>query len=399
MLSPIAPARTCTCTCATDKPTHGTVFADYLTPYSHWSYTDIDMLIGDLPLHVEHDELSTFDIFTYHFGDVFRLYLRGQFAAHRNSAKVNMLWSECPHLGSGLVKELEAKLQIVRRLASEGKRGRTRFISAEGCYSWVVANAPQMRVKFASKAFADWSDDREFYVVDGAVRKCPQPSLVWTPLGTASAPSTTTANENSAITAAAARAAAAGGGNVASTSCMPFGPRIKPHSLALPGVQRAHGAARLVSIHSECSRWVEERYRLCADLTEEESPFYNVVLSNGSWTAQRFANDEPSGCLEGAFLHLQRWKGEYKRLTYGGRGMTTLKGRRLFKLSRFGVSPFDAEYDDAKGADLEKLKEAPQEKDLTEMDDSEFENQLNALRTAVREEAGTRRKGRQARPR
>lgn len=381
------------------KPTHGIVFAEYLRAYSHWSYTDIDMLIGDLPLHVEHDELSTFDIFTYHFGDVFRLYLRGQFAAHRNSAKVNMLWSECPHLGSGLVKELEAKLQIVRRLASEGKRGRTRFISAEGCYSWVVANAPQMRVKFASKAFADWSDDREFYVVDGAVRKCPQPSLVWTPLGTASAPSTTTANENSAITAAAARAAAAGGGNVASTSCMPFGPRIKPHSLALPGVQRAHGAARLVSIHSECSRWVEERYRLCADLTEEESPFYNVVLSNGSWTAQRFANDEPSGCLEGAFLHLQRWKGEYKRLTYGGRGMTTLKGRRLFKLSRFGVSPFDAEYDDAKGADLEKLKEAPQEKDLTEMDDSEFENQLNALRTAVREEAGTRRKGRQARPR
>ena len=83
------------------KPTHGTVFADYLTPYSHWSYTDIDMLIGDLPLHIEHDELAHFDIFTYHFGDVFRLYLRGQFAAHRNSPKVNRLWAECPHLGSG----------------------------------------------------------------------------------------------------------------------------------------------------------------------------------------------------------------------------------------------------------------------------------------------------------
>ena len=53
------------------------------------------------PLHVELDELASFDIFTYHFGDVFRLYLRGQFAAHRNSPKVNMLWAECPHLGSG----------------------------------------------------------------------------------------------------------------------------------------------------------------------------------------------------------------------------------------------------------------------------------------------------------
>ena len=193
-----------------------------------------------------------------------------------------------PHpvpLAYRLVKELETKLQIVRRLATEGKHGRTRFISAEGCYSWVVANAPAMRVKFASKAFADWSDDREFYVVDGAVRKCPLPSLVWTPRpedGDAGAPSTTTANENSAITAAAARAAS-DGSRVNSSECMPFGPRIQTHSLKLPGVQRPHGDARLVSIHSECSRWVEGRYRLCADLTEEESPFYNVVLSNGAY--------------------------------------------------------------------------------------------------------------------
>ena len=51
-------------------------------------------------------ELASYDIFTYHFGDVFRLYLRGQFAAHRNSRKVNMLWAECPHLGANLVREL-----------------------------------------------------------------------------------------------------------------------------------------------------------------------------------------------------------------------------------------------------------------------------------------------------
>ena len=383
------------------KPTHGTVFSDYLTPYTHWSYTDIDMLIGDLPLHIELDELANYDIFTYHFGDVFRLYLRGQFAAHRNTPKINRLWSECPHLGSGLVKELETKLNIVRRLAAEGKHGRTRFISAEGCYSWIVASTPQMRVKFASKAFADWSDDREFYVVDGAVRKCSVPSLVWQPRADGSAgapthaPSTSTANENSRITTAAARASSSGGGNV---SCTPFGPRIRPHSLRLPGVQRPHGDVRLVAIHTECSRWVEEKYRLCADLSEEESPFYNVVLSNGTWSAQRFANDEPDGCLEGAFLHLQRWKGEYKRLSYGGRGMARLRGRRIFKLSRFGVTPFDATYDDASGADLAALREAPQEKDLTEMNDDEFEKQLDVLRSAVREEGGSRRRQRQ-RPR
>ena len=55
--------------------------------------------------------------------------------------------------------------------------------------------------------------------------------------------------------------------------------------------------------------------------------------SPSSQIAQRFANDEPPGCLEGAFLHLQRWKGEYKRLSYGGKGMARLQGRR------FVVSP------------------------------------------------------------
>ena len=52
-----------------------------------------------------------------------------------------------------------------------------------------------------------------------------------------------------------------------------------------------------------------------------------VVLRGGVWSATRFANREPAGCLEGAFLHLQRWKGEYKRLTYGGAGMPPLRGR------------------------------------------------------------------------
>ena len=41
------------------KPTHGTVFEDYLRRYSHWSYTDIDMLIGDLPLHIELEVCGT----------------------------------------------------------------------------------------------------------------------------------------------------------------------------------------------------------------------------------------------------------------------------------------------------------------------------------------------------
>ncbi len=311
------------------KPTHGAVFADYLKAYSHWSYTDIDMLIGDLPLYIDVDELEAYDIFTYHFGDVFRLYLRGQFAAHRNLPWINVLWAECPHLGSGLVQELEVKHEIVRRLAREGKHGRTRFISAEGCYSWVVASTPGMRLKFASKAFADWSDHREFYVVDGAVRKCALATQVWEPH-------------------AATPASGVG-------PCNPFGPRVARHSLGLHGVQRPVGQHRTVDIHAECSRWVERRYRLCADLTEEEAPMYNVMLVNGSWSATRFVNQEPPGSLEGAFLHLQRWKGDYKRLTYGAEGMPRLDGRSVFKLSRVGFGVYDMAYDDVRGANVSQM--------------------------------------------
>lgn len=362
------------------KPTHGTVFADYLVGYSHWSYTDIDMLIGDLPLHIELEELASYDIFTYHFGDVFRLYLRGQFAAHRNSAKVNLLWAECPHLGSGLVRELEAKWHIVRRLAQEGKHGRTRFISAEGCYSWVVASKDHnLRVKFASKAFADWSDDKEFYVVDGSVRKCPVVGQVW----------------SGETGASAGSVGSIGGGGAAGSggrACMPFGPRIAPHSIEMHGVQRPIGSPRSLSLHADCSRWVEERYRLCADLSEEEAPLFNVVLSNGSWSAHRFTNREPADALEGAFLHLQRWKGEYKRLKYGERGMPRLDGRRAFKLSRFGFGVYDGVYDDAHGMVPTEPAGGVNQKDLTEMTDDEFEQQLGALRTAVRDSTGGRRR-------
>ena len=98
------------------KPTHGIVFAEYLRAYSHWSYTDIDLISGDLPLHIELSELRDYDIFTYHFGDVFRLYLRGQFAAHRNVPHVNNLWTRCPHLGRGLVREPWRRAEPLRDL-------------------------------------------------------------------------------------------------------------------------------------------------------------------------------------------------------------------------------------------------------------------------------------------
>ena len=197
-------------------------------------------------------------------------------------------------------------------------------------------------------------------MVDGAVRKCPLPSQVWRP-----EPQGAVASANP-------------------ERCNPFGPRVRPHSVLMQGVQSPIGELRPITIHADCSRWVEERYRLCADLTEEEAPRYNVMLaSNGTWSASRFVNREPQGSLEGAFLHLQRWKGEYKRLTYGQEAMAPLNGRRLFKLSRFGVSVFDADYDDAGGVNTQSLPPVLQDTDLADMNDDEFEHQLAQLWTAA----------------
>ena len=225
------------------------------------------MIIGDLPMIVELEELEEFDVFTYHFGDAFRLYLRGQFAVHRNVAAVNRIWTECAHLGSGLVAELEAKHRTVEQLAAEGRRGRARFLSAEGCYSWAVAHAPRIRLKIASKAFADFSsqagtssfEGQEFYSVHGALRKCSRPSLVapWPPAG------------EEVAGGVAGEEAGRDSKEPSEEVCRPFGPRVAAHSPLLPGVQRPAGPAQPVTVHADCSSdWIQPQHRMCAGPAE-----------------------------------------------------------------------------------------------------------------------------------
>ena len=144
------------------KPTLGVVFAEYLRPYSHWSYTDIDLMAGDLPLFLERSELEEYDLVTYSFGDYERLYLRGQFAAHKNTPQVNTLWTACDFLGAGLLQELNTKQAQVTRAREAGQEHiRPRFNSAEGCYSAVVTSHPELSIKYATKVLADFTAETE----------------------------------------------------------------------------------------------------------------------------------------------------------------------------------------------------------------------------------------------
>jgi hypothetical protein len=61
------------------KPLIGSLFREHLKSYSHWSYTDPDILWGDLSAWLSPEDLSFFDIISFAKNwDAGRLFLRGQ---------------------------------------------------------------------------------------------------------------------------------------------------------------------------------------------------------------------------------------------------------------------------------------------------------------------------------
>ncbi|CAM9638855.1 unnamed protein product, partial [Phaeothamnion confervicola] len=123
------------------KPALGWLFRDQLAHYSHWGYGDLDILFGDLGAGwFEREELDSFDLFTYSFGDQNRAYLRGQLTVHRNEHHINNVWRKCPHLTS-----------YDKRVEAWGKGERFSWQSAEGCYSRAVASDRSLNIKYAVK--------------------------------------------------------------------------------------------------------------------------------------------------------------------------------------------------------------------------------------------------------
>ena len=130
------------------KPAFGTVFADFLTNYTHWGYSDLDVILGHLPRFVERSELMEHHIVTYSFGDAEAVYLRGQWTIHQNLPNVNSIWMGCEHLGKGLEAEIYQKVAWVRRNEAAGRiTYHKRFLSAEGCYSYRAMHAKGIKIK------------------------------------------------------------------------------------------------------------------------------------------------------------------------------------------------------------------------------------------------------------
>ncbi|CAM9662889.1 unnamed protein product, partial [Choristocarpus tenellus] len=149
------------------KPTLGWVFREYLEGYSHWAYGDLDVLFGDLSLGwLEVQELRKYDIITFSFGDQHRAYLRGQLTVHKNTPRINRLWRDCSHLG-----------KFTNRVQMYSMTKKYMLQSAEGCYSKILRDNPDITVKFAIKVFSDRGSDhskRDVVITgDGMVKSCP----------------------------------------------------------------------------------------------------------------------------------------------------------------------------------------------------------------------------------
>lgn len=132
------------------KPALGHIFHDLIRGYSHWGYTDLDIIFGDLSRWITPDELQKYDIVTYTYGDQYRLYLRGQFTFHRNDPeRINQLWRQCDYL-----TQVDDRFRKIQR-----QEIHYHTESAEGCYSAVILNQTNLRVKYA--AMKAWTDTPE----------------------------------------------------------------------------------------------------------------------------------------------------------------------------------------------------------------------------------------------
>ena len=112
------------------KPCLGYIFQDYLTGYSHWGFADVDILLGRAPSFLTPQLLQTFDIYTSSFGDVSRMYLRGQLAVFRHTNQLLNLWRKCSYFN-----HLTARISAALERNRDGRESGWRFESAEACIS------------------------------------------------------------------------------------------------------------------------------------------------------------------------------------------------------------------------------------------------------------------------
>lgn len=154
------------------KPMFGTIFKEYLTSYSHWSYADPDIVWGNLCDWIDPQDLLSFDLITLaKTFDAGRLFIRGQFALHKNIPKMNNIWRGLDYLH---IQNFASRVGGAARMVREKRKSEeifgAFFKSAEGFYSQLVFQAG-VSVKIVGRGVDDYSRD-PVVVAYGKLYRC-----------------------------------------------------------------------------------------------------------------------------------------------------------------------------------------------------------------------------------
>eukprot|EP00602_Paraphysomonas_sp_CaronLab_P010556 CAMPEP_0185028952 /NCGR_PEP_ID=MMETSP1103-20130426/15049_1 /TAXON_ID=36769 /ORGANISM="Paraphysomonas bandaiensis, Strain Caron Lab Isolate" /LENGTH=439 /DNA_ID=CAMNT_0027563545 /DNA_START=160 /DNA_END=1476 /DNA_ORIENTATION=+ len=159
----------------------GAIFEEYLKEYTHWTYSDPDIIWSDLSMWLSPSELVDYDIITMcKIADANRLFLRGQFALHQNRDSLNWLWTDLSHMQVDNVISMMTTTQMaMKRGIPNNAIKRMIFISAEGAYSQHVFSVPGVSVLIAGRMFSDkslkpvvWNSGDLSRCVCGVIRQC-----------------------------------------------------------------------------------------------------------------------------------------------------------------------------------------------------------------------------------
>lgn len=156
------------------KPMSGSLFSNYLKEYSHWSYTDADILWGNLDDWLNIEDLISYDIITVaKIHDAGRLFMRGQLALHKNIDKTNLLWKRLEYFSSS---SFSARMEGALALLKEEKHSIDAiygkyFHSAEGFYSTIVFDS-KVSVKIIGLGFDDFNS-MPVILNNGHLIRCP----------------------------------------------------------------------------------------------------------------------------------------------------------------------------------------------------------------------------------
>eukprot|EP00602_Paraphysomonas_sp_CaronLab_P003664 CAMPEP_0185030194 /NCGR_PEP_ID=MMETSP1103-20130426/16997_1 /TAXON_ID=36769 /ORGANISM="Paraphysomonas bandaiensis, Strain Caron Lab Isolate" /LENGTH=429 /DNA_ID=CAMNT_0027565209 /DNA_START=213 /DNA_END=1502 /DNA_ORIENTATION=+ len=259
----------------------GLIFEEYLTEYSHWTYTDPDILWGRLSDVFRESDMAAFDLITMgKSNDASRLFLRGQFTLHRNGPELNSLWRSLTYMSPGNVARrmggVVTELKAVETLPPPAKAQeilnikRKYFISAEGAYSSLVFKNRKHNVLITGRMLSD-KNTRPVMWKAGTLVRCScshtHKCLSHTP-----------------------------------TSCA--SQRSMSHSLPPMSLKEL-----TVGISNDCGmNWLAPEHRLCGMRPKLDEILNEAVYVNGSWhyndesVSLRYKN--PSG----AMFHFRVWE-------------------------------------------------------------------------------------------